>query len=345
MTSPRRGFPGVGGTVSAYGPVSGPPYSGRVTEPTAPVPPDEVLDDVLTLDAEPVAVRTPGLSPSRANDYLQCPLLFRFRVIDRLPEPPSAAAVRGTLVHAVLERLFDAPAGARTLEAARGLLPGCWEMMLAERPECSDVVGGDLESWFAGAGALLATYFTLEDPNRLEPAERELVISVDLDDGFQLRGIVDRLDVAPDGAMRVVDYKTGRSPNPGFESGALFQMRFYALVLSRLRGRVPAMLQLVYLGDGTLVRHTPDEAELAVTEQRVRAIWAGIRATAESGTWRPRRSALCGWCAHQAVCPAFGGVPPEVSPEAVERALGVTAIMPVDALAPAGTLMTDVPGA
>src|SRR5450756_3227373 len=73
----------------------------------------------------------------------------------------------------------------------------------------------------------------------------------------QLRGIVDRVDVAPDGAIRVVDYKTGRSPKPGFESGALFQMRFYALVLSRLRGRVPAMLQLVYLGDGTLLRHSP----------------------------------------------------------------------------------------
>lgn len=331
--------------MSAYGRVGPPPYPGRVTEPIAPVPPDEVLDDVLAPDAEPVAVRTPGLSPSRANDYLQCPLLFRFRVIDRLPEPPSAAAVRGTLVHAVLERLFDAPAGARTLEAASALLPECWDAVLAERPECAAVVDGDTESWFAGAGALLATYFTLEDPNRLEPAERELVISVDLDEGFQLRGIVDRLDVAPDGAMRVVDYKTGRSPSPGFESGALFQMRFYALVLSRLRGRVPAMLQLVYLGDGTLLRHTPDETELAVTEQRVRAIWAGIRATAESGSWRPRRGPLCGWCAHQALCPAFGGVAPEVSPEAVQRALGVTPLGHADEHAAAATLATGSPAA
>jgi len=27
----------------------------------------------------------PSLSPSRASDFMTCPLLYRFRVIDRLP--------------------------------------------------------------------------------------------------------------------------------------------------------------------------------------------------------------------------------------------------------------------
>lgn len=279
---------------------------------------------------EPARTRTPGLSPSRANDYLQCPLLFRFRVVDRLPEPPSAAAVRGTLVHAVLERLFDAPAGTRTIDAARALLGPCWEALVAERPDCVTLVpDDDHDAWFAQAAALLETYFTLEDPNRLQPAERELSVSTDLDGELELRGIIDRVDVAPDGAVRIVDYKTGRSPGPGFENGALFQMRFYAAVLKRLRGTVPAMLQLIYLGDGTVLRHVPDAAELAITEAKVRAIWGGIRTAARTGTWQPRQSALCGWCAHQALCPAFGGTPPAVDPDAVERALGVRPEAPV----------------
>lgn len=272
------------------------------------------------------ATRRPGLSPSRANDFMQCPLLFRFRVVDRLPEPPSHAAVRGTLVHAVLERLFDAPAGQRTFDAATSLIPEAWDALVAERPECATLpteADRDPTEWFAVAEALLARYFTLEDPNRLQPAERELAVRVDLDDGLELRGIVDRLDVAPDGAMRVVDYKTGRSPGPGFESGALFQMRFYALLLSRLRGRIPAMLQLVYLGDGTVLRHQPTPGELTTLEQRVRAIWSGIRTAARTGRWEPRRSALCAYCAHQAICPLFGGTPPEPDPDAVERAVGV----------------------
>ena len=53
---------------------------------------------------------------------MTCPLLYRFRVIDRLPEPPTAATARGTLVHAALERLFDLPAADRTPAAARALL-------------------------------------------------------------------------------------------------------------------------------------------------------------------------------------------------------------------------------
>ncbi|HEY3548034.1 MAG TPA: PD-(D/E)XK nuclease family protein, partial [Propionicimonas sp.] len=237
--------------------------------------------DPAAVVADEAVRRSPGLSPSRANDYLQCPLLFRLRVIDRLPEPPSPAAVRGTLVHAVLERLFDAPAGRRTLQAARALVEPCWDTLLRAEPGCATVVAeGGLQAWFDDAGTLLETYFTLEDPNRLQPADRELTVRTQLEDGPELRGIVDRIDVAPDGAIRVVDYKTGRSPRVGFESAALFQMRFYALVLSRLRGRVPAMLQLVYLGDGTLLRHQPEPGELALTEQRVRAIWSGIVETA-----------------------------------------------------------------
>lgn len=322
--SPYGGFAGTVHTPHIA--VGGPTYpAGVPTEPalTEPVLTEPALTEpVLTA---PTRSSVPGLSPSRAKDFLQCPLLFRFRVVDRLPEPPSPAAVRGTLVHAVLEHLFDAPAGQRTLAAAKELLDPSWRELVAEQPDRVEVLTDqtDLTEWFAQAGALLETYFTLEDPNRLQPADRELKVSIELEDGLQLRGIVDRVDVAPDGAIRVVDYKTGRSPRQGYENDALFQMRFYALVLSRLRGRVPAMLQLVYLGDGTLLRHVPEEAELVTTERRIRAIWSGIRETAERGDWKPRPSALCGWCAHKALCPAFGGIPPEVDPAAVERTLGV----------------------
>ena len=300
--------------------------SAEQPDPTIPVrrEPSEVVADAGDPEPDAGATRLPGLSPSRAADYLQCPLLYRLRVIDKVPEPPSPAAVRGTMVHAVLERLFDLPAGRRTLEAATALLGPVWDTMLAERPEVAEVLDdGGLPVWFAGATDLLRTYFSLEDPNRLAPAERELAVRLPTDDGWELRGIVDRLDVAPDGAMRVVDYKTGRSPREGFESSALFQMKFYALVLARLRGRVPAMLQLVYLGDGVVMRHVPDEQELAGIERKVRAIWSGIQGAAERGDFQPRRGRLCDWCAHQSLCPAFDGAPPPLDPDAVERAGGI----------------------
>ncbi|GAB3116222.1 RecB family exonuclease [Janibacter alkaliphilus] len=256
---------------------------------------------------------TGALSPSRAADFKQCPLKYRFRAIDGLDEPPSPAAARGTLVHAVLEELFELPAPERTPEAAQALVPGRWAAMVQERPELAEMLAADPErdeeSWYAEASRLVGRWFELEDPTRLEPAERELRVEADVD-GLLLRGIVDRLDVAPTGEVRVVDYKTGRSPSERFESQALFQMKFYALVLWRTTGRVPDLLQLVYLADRQVVRYQPDEHDLRGLERTVRAIWTAIEQASATGDFRPRPSRLCAWCDFKPLCPAFGGTPP-----------------------------------
>jgi putative RecB family exonuclease len=254
-----------------------------------------------------------ALSPSRAADFMTCPLLYRYRTIDRLPEEPSADALRGTLVHKVLEDLFDLPARTRTPDQARDLLVPTWEALLEAEPALAELFaeeGRDLGEWLASCRSVLDRYFTLEDPRRLEPAERELYVEALLDSKLLLRGFVDRLDIAVDGALRIVDYKSGASPSEMFEAKALFQMKFYALVIWRTRGVVPAMLQLVYLGNGEMLRYVPDEADLLATERKVEAIWQAIVRAQESGDWRPNRSRLCDWCSFQAVCPEFGGTPP-----------------------------------
>jgi putative RecB family exonuclease len=264
--------------------------------------------------AEATEVRPPSLSPSRASDFMTCPLLYRFRVIDRLPERPSPAATRGTVVHAVLERLFDLPAIERVPARAHAMLAPEWERLLEAEPALAELFADDegRDEWLASAVGLLDSYFALEDPTVLEPAEREMFVECDLESGLRLRGYVDRLDEAPDGALRVVDYKTGRAPREGFEAKAMFQMRFYALVLWRLRGEVPRLLQLLYLGSGEVLRYEPDEADLRATERKVLALWDAIALATERRDWRPSPSKLCDWCDHQALCPAFGGTPPEL---------------------------------
>jgi putative RecB family exonuclease len=252
------------------------------------------------------------LSPSRAADFMTCPLLYRFRVIDRLPEAPSAVAARGTLVHAVLERLFDVPAMHRGPDAARELIGPEWDKLVAGEPDLDGLFADEAERavWLAEVRQMLDRYFTLEDPTRLEPAHRELQVQVVLSSGLRLRGYIDRLDVSAAGDVRIVDYKTGTAPREEFEARALFQMRFYALVLWRTSGTVPRLLQLIYLGNGEIVRYAPDEADLLATERKVEALWRAIERARAAADWRPRRSRLCGWCAHQRFCPEFGGTPP-----------------------------------
>ncbi|MFC0849295.1 RecB family exonuclease [Streptomyces noboritoensis] len=261
------------------------------------------------------AQRPVSLSPSRANDFMQCPLLYRFRVIDKLPEKPSEAATRGTLVHAVLERLFDDPAAERTAPRAKAMIPGQWDRLLASKPELTELFAQDadgerLAKWLGEAERLVERWFSLEDPTRLEPVEREFFVETELESGLRLRGVIDRVDVAPTGEVRIVDYKTGKAPRPEYAEGALFQMKFYALVVWRLKNVLPRRLQLVYLGSGDVLTYDPVEADLHQVERKLHALWEAIRLATETGDWRPRPTKLCGWCDHQAVCPEFGGTPP-----------------------------------
>ncbi|MDD9205711.1 PD-(D/E)XK nuclease family protein, partial [Georgenia sp. 10Sc9-8] len=118
------------------------------------------------------------------------------------------------------------------------------------------------------------------------------------------------------------DYKTGRSPRPRFQEEALFQMRFYALILWRLHGVVPRRLQVVYLGDGRTLSHDPVQAELEQVEAEIEALWEEIATAARREEFPPRTSRLCGWCSFQDRCPAFGGTPPAVPAEGLVHLLG-----------------------
>lgn len=280
------------------------------------------------LPAEEPERSGPSLSPSRAADFKTCPLLYRLRAIDRIPEQPTPDQLRGTLVHAVLERLFDLPPADRTVSAAHELVEPEWRRLTEEAPELVAVFEEPAAAaqWLSSAGPLLEGYFDLEDPRRLEPAERESKVEATVGDGLRLRGIIDRLDVSPAGDLRVVDYKSGGAPREAFEARALFQLKFYALVLWRTRGVVPRVLRLLYLSDREACDYAPERDELIRFERTLVALWQAIERATEAKEFRPKPSKLCGWCRHQALCPAFGGTPPPFPerPPAPVEAEGLT---------------------
>jgi len=259
-------------------------------------------------------VRRPALSPSRASDFKQCPLLYRFRAIDRLPEPSSTAQVRGSVVHAALEQLYALPAGERGRDTAMTLVDPAWERVVEGQPELAAEIEPALRAELLDeARALLSGYYRLEDPTRFDPQSCEQRVEVELSDGTLLRGFVDRIDVAPTGELRVVDYKTGKAPPEAralAEFKAMFQMKFYAVALLRSRGVLPARLRLLYLSDGQVLDYTPDLDELLRFEKTLMAIWRAIQSAGTTGDFRPHPSRLCDWCAHHTHRPVFGGTPP-----------------------------------
>ena len=244
------------------------------------------------------------LSPSRVNDFSNCPQLYKYRAIDQLPEKLSLDAERGTLVHSVLEDLFDTPVPNRTIKTAVEILPLRWRDQLDAKSELDSMVT-DSKEWLDRAEALLKNYFDLEEPNSFEPTHRELHLEMDLNEDVYLHGYVDRLDIASSGEVRIVDYKTGKAPKPAWEEKALFQLRVYALIYWRTTGVIPRLLQLIYLGSAQLIRNSPSETDLISTEKVLLRIAEEIEMAMQSDKWTPRPSRLCDWCSFKNICPAF----------------------------------------
>lgn len=247
------------------------------------------------------------LSPSKVSSFKDCALAFRFSAIDRLPEAPSVAATRGTLVHLALEHLFEREPTERTRANADQDL----DRAIAEIRTDPEYLGLDLDadaeqSFFTEAGSLIDTYFTLEDPTAIHPIGLELMLEARVG-GLRLRGIIDRLELDADGNMVVTDYKTGRAPGAAYAQGRLGGVNFYALLCQELFGVLPAKVQLLYLGDGTALTTQPTDQATRALRTKVGAIWQAVETACQREDFRPRPGPLCNWCSFQAYCPSQGG--------------------------------------
>lgn len=244
------------------------------------------------------------LSPSRISDYQQCPKLYHYRVIEKLPEPISLDAVRGTLIHNILEKLLGLSSEERTIENAKKEVPVHWDILKNQIPDLAQLVSSEKE-WIDRANALLDSYFQLENPQTFTPTHMEAHLELEVIDDLLLHGYVDRIDVAQTGEVRIVDYKTGKSPRIGYEDKALFQLRFYALLWWKLYGEIPKLIQLLYLGDQKILKSSPTKRELEITHDKSLKVGNDIKISHQKNFWPTQTSRLCDWCSFKNICPAF----------------------------------------
>ena len=243
-------------------------------------------------------------------NFKSCPQLFKFRSVDRLPEPVSRAQAKGSLVHSVLEAIFALAPEQRTEAVAQELLEKLWnEVDETAEADGSEIKPIDLDPseearWLTESKRLLRNYFRLEDPSTVTASKLEWWVEYELPD-IQLRGIIDRLEENEDGSWILTDYKTGRVPSTQRELAAFFGLRFYALVCWRAFGIIPKQIRLVYLSDPSVLTLDPHERMLVAFEKQIQAIGTAIRRAHEKDDWRPSPSPLCMHCSFQDLCPAW----------------------------------------
>ena len=252
-----------------------------------------------------------SLTPSKVASFKDCALAFRFSAIDRLPEPASAAALKGTLVHTVLERLFwELDAGKRTLESAlRFLDQEAAKLLVGDEWLSLEVEDAFAEKFKTEADKLVRNYFQLEDPNAVKVAGTELMLETKTG-SLTLRGIIDRLDLDQDGNLIVVDYKTGRAPGANFEYGKLGGVQFYAFLCEQVLGRRPVAVKLLYLQEPMSISTVPSEQSIKGLQVKTSAIWNAVEKACDREDFRPNPGKLCNWCSFQDFCPAKGGTLP-----------------------------------
>ena len=257
-----------------------------------------------------------SLSPSRVESFLSCPLAFRFSSIERLPDLPSVATTRGSLVHRALELLFLEPAPQRTSEA----LDRSIESAITEFRTESDFTLLDLDDEQTAVfddecRQLAANYLTMEDPTTIRDIGLELRLEAPVGD-LTLRGIIDRLELDADGELIVIDYKTGRAPSPNWERKSLSGLNFYAFLCESIFGKRPAAIRLMYLKSGETITATPSAQSTKFLTTRTTAVYKAVTAACQRDDFRPRQSALCNYCSYQQWCPEFGGDPALAATEA-----------------------------
>jgi putative RecB family exonuclease len=251
-----------------------------------------------------------ALSPSKVASFTHCGLAFRFSAIDRIYEPPSIHTTKGTIVHRCLELLFwDFDAGQRSREVALAQIPRVRDEY-AEHPEYVELnLSADDEIVFwDDVKVLVLNLFRLEDPNDVKVLGTELRLEADIG-GVKVRGIIDRLELAPDGALVVTDYKTGTAPKVQYEAKRMSGVHFYAAMCEATIGRRPDRIQLLHLREPEAIITVPTDQSVRGLTMRTSAVWKAIESACERDNFKPSPGPLCSWCSFQQWCPTFGGDP------------------------------------
>ena len=260
-----------------------------------------------------------SLSPSRVEAFLSCPMAFRFASIEKLPEPPSPHATKGSLVHRALELLFMHPNAQRTPATAEvSLAQAIDEYRVDPDFTMLELPPAEAQAFFDDAASLVRGYFAMEDPTAVRDIGLELRLEAQVGP-LALRGIIDRLELDADGQLIVTDYKTGRTPGPKYEQDRLAGVHFYSFLCQEVLGQRPVSVRLMYLRGGQVITASPSAQSVKFLTTRTTAVWKAVEKACETNDFRPKEGPLCTSCAFQPWCPAFGGNPDLAAVEAPQR--------------------------
>lgn len=230
------------------------------------------------------------LSPSAADTYESCPQKWYAKYVMKVPDPAGPEAEVGTLAHAVLEGLAAFPPGERTAAAALALADEQW----------AGVDRGQRRlAWGHVVRALRNLEVTHGD---VVSAEEVLEVSIG---GVPFKGIIDRADELPSGAVRILDYKTGKRPGRSdWLEDKRRTLMLYAAGFEVAHERPVQEAALVWTATGVVDDFDVDDFVVAGAVKWFAGVWNDLNESLDSGDFPPRPGNLCSWCPGAGNCSA-----------------------------------------
>ena len=237
------------------------------------------------------------LSYSQIDTFETCPRQYRFRYIQRIPVPPSAAASFGTSMHQILRDFYQEIKDGQkmTKKDLLKLLDVNWS------PQGYTSKAHE-ERMKKQGQRMLADFYDQFDGQQI-PRDLEQPFIIRISPGLKIGGKIDRIDEQK-GKLEVIDYKTGKVMEQK-EIDKSLQMTIYALAATDkgIYGRKPeeVVLSFYYLdtGEKKSTKRTVDQLEQAKKELVEKA------KEVEKSDFQPRPGIWCDFCDFKLLCEAW----------------------------------------
>lgn len=238
-----------------------------------------------------------NLSHYQVDDYLTCPLKYKYVHLLRVPLLPNHQIIYGSALHQAVQAYFSAKKDGKKF-SEKQLLASFKHNWSAE----GFISRQHEEQRFkAGVGAL-KRFFKTERLRKRRPkfVEEEFAI---VEDKIKIRGRWDLVETEK-GNDYIVDFKSSevrKQADADRRAKESLQLAIYALAWQKMFGKLPDGLQLYFLETGLIGTTQKTAVELKKAWEKIKKVADGIRAANFTAT--PNYIA-CGYCPYREICPS-----------------------------------------
>jgi len=253
--------------------------------------------------------RSSKFSPSKLDVYKNCARRYQYRYVDKISRRrKTPETVVGTAVHAAFEELYQLVTGGKVPALAE--VQALYEKALADEwDETVQLKDARFtkENWIKVGGDCVELYYKAHAPfneDRTIAVEKRVGFSLTVEENeYRIEGFVDRLSLAPDGAIEIHDYKTAKTLPNQEHADADWQLALYEIAVRREWPDAKAVrLKWHYVRHGATLTSVRDAA---ARERLLDDVAKTVAAIKHDHEFVPNPGPLCDWCEYRDLCPVF----------------------------------------